>query len=245
MLRDKNMGRNGTNVIHMREIALIKSQLRARSKSESVSKVIFNPSCTLHDLLSSKQNFLNESRVKYIFSQILNGMQYLKEKNMAHGNLMPSQIVLDLIHCKASLKIETNPAICRWYQSPEQLCGTVSSSSSSDLFSFGIILLETNLKLENRRGKMANLRADSNLHQLDSWLQALGKPDKMTENETLKTYFLEVRERFFEFSKATSLEIMLQSSDWHLVTLLRKLLTFCPNLRKSAQDILMSESYFS
>lgn len=122
----------------------------------------------LTGLLTHPDLILEESHKKFIFKQLMEGLNYLHKKNVIHRDLKGSNILLDNIGrlkiadfgLARSMKIfvdgenfdYTNRVITIWYRPPELLLGATHYGQEVDIWSVGCLLIELYSKVAAFQG---------------------------------------------------------------------------------------------
>ncbi|KZV15771.1 hypothetical protein F511_39847 [Dorcoceras hygrometricum] len=132
--------------------------------------------------MKSMETPFNESQVKALMKQLMEGVNFLHENGMMHRDLKPSNI---LVNNKGELKIcdfgmsrqfrralgSYSPRVgTLWYKAPELLLGAEKYSCAVDMWAVGCIMAE--LFLED-----AIFKGDSEIDQLQKIFGILGTPD--------------------------------------------------------------------
>lgn len=139
----------------------------------------------LTGLLTHPELNLNESHRKFIFKQLMEGLEYLHKKQIIHRDIKGSNILLDNI---GRLKIAdfglartmkilkdgespdyTNRVITIWYRPPELLLGSTDYGREIDIWGVGCLLIEL-------YSKMAIFRGFDEVGQLNKIFNIMGTP---------------------------------------------------------------------
>ena len=206
----------------------------------------------LTGLLTHPELQLEESHRKYIFKQLMEGLNYLHEKRIIHRDIKGSNILLDNL---GNLKIAdfglartmkilgegevadfTNRVITIWYRPPELLLGATDYGREVDIWGVGCLLIELYTK-------MAAFRGMDEISQLSKIFNILGTPtleswpqiDKLPWFEMLKPK-INIASKFAnKYKDAMTPEAF---------KLAEKLLALNPNQRPIANEALKDE-YFT
>ena len=90
-------------------------------------------------------------RLQKIAKQILEGLEYLHDRNIAHRDLKPQNVLMnkegivkvaDFGLAKKLRKISTLNVVSLWYRAPELLLGLKNYSPNIDIWSLGCMLAE-------------------------------------------------------------------------------------------------------
>lgn len=206
----------------------------------------------LTGLLTHPELQLQESHRKYIFKQLMEGLNYLHEKRIIHRDIKGSNILLDNL---GNLKIAdfglartmkilgegevadfTNRVITIWYRPPELLLGATDYGREVDIWGVGCLLIEL-------YSKMAAFRGMDEISQLSKIFNILGTPtleswpriDKLPWFEMLKPK-INIASKFDKKYR----DVMTPEA----FKLAEKLLALNPNHRPTAHEALEDE-YFS
>lgn len=139
----------------------------------------------LTGLLTHPELKLEECHRKYIFKQLMEGLNYLHKKRIIHRDIKGSNILLDNI---GRLKIAdfglarpmkvvngdekpdyTNRVITIWYRPPELLLGSTDYGREVDVWGVGCLLIEL-------YSKMAAFRGMDEISQLCKIFNIMGTP---------------------------------------------------------------------
>lgn len=139
----------------------------------------------LTGLLTHPELNLTESHRKFIFKQLMEGLEYLHKKQIIHRDIKGSNILLDNI---GRLKIAdfglartmkilkdgespdyTNRVITIWYRPPELLLGSTDYGREIDIWGVGCLLIEL-------YSKMAIFRGFDEVGQLNKIFNIMGTP---------------------------------------------------------------------
>ncbi|KAI5969060.1 LSK1 [Candida margitis] len=206
----------------------------------------------LTGLLTHPDLQLQESHRKYIFKQLMEGLDYLHEKRIIHRDIKGSNILLDNL---GNLKIAdfglartmkilgegevadfTNRVITIWYRPPEILLGATDYGREVDIWGVGCLLIEL-------YSKMAAFRGMDEISQLSKIFNILGTPtleswpqiDKLPWFEMLKPK-INIASKFEE-----KYEHIMTSKAFKLA---EKLLALNPRHRPTAHEAL-KDDYFT
>ena len=206
----------------------------------------------LTGLLTHPELELQECHRKFIFKQLMEGLNYLHEKRIIHRDIKGSNILLDNL---GNLKIAdfglartmkilgegevadfTNRVITIWYRPPELLLGATDYGREVDIWGVGCLLIELYTK-------MAAFRGMDEISQLTKIFNILGTPtleswpeiDKLPWFEMLKPK-INIASKFKQkYSNVMSLDAY---------KLAEKLLALNPKHRPTAHEALQNQ-YFT
>ncbi|KAI5949452.1 CTK1 [Candida theae] len=206
----------------------------------------------LTGLLTHPELELQECHRKFIFKQLMEGLDYLHEKRIIHRDIKGSNILLDNL---GNLKIAdfglartmkilgegevadfTNRVITIWYRPPELLLGATDYGREVDIWGVGCLLIELYTK-------MAAFRGMDEISQLSKIFNILGTPtleswpqiDKLPWFEILKPK-INIASKFEQkYSDVMTVEAF---------KLAEKLLALNPKGRPAAHEALQDE-YFT
>lgn len=156
--------RDGMPITAIREIKLLQS-LRHRNIVSLREMMIEEGNIYMtfeymdHDLagiLAHPQLRLNDSQIKFLLQQMLDGLAYIHHKGILHRDIKGSNILLDR---RGNLKLAdfglartidlsnpkahyTNRVITLWYRPPELLLGATIYSTAIDVWGIGCLLVE-------------------------------------------------------------------------------------------------------
>jgi serine/threonine protein kinase len=128
-----------------------------------------------------KKKALIKDMLPVYLLQILRGLQYLSENRVAHRDIKPHNILIDIASHNAVIcdfgsakqltQGESNISyICaRGYRAPELIFGSIFYSTAVDMWSFGCIVMEMINYIPLFRGR-------SNIEQMISIMEVLGRP---------------------------------------------------------------------
>lgn len=164
---------------------------------------------SLKDFIYSSQYEIEnkEEKIKFIFKEIIKGLQQLHSHGIIHRDLKPENILLDSCENPKIVKIcdmgsakhlsetQKNPyVVSSFYRAPELLFASLNYSSSIDIWAAGCILAEMLLKRPLfyccQEGELFCLQ-----------VKELGKP----EPQTIKLFSDQAEVQFNSLSKAIDL----------------------------------------
>ncbi|XP_023336242.1 glycogen synthase kinase-3 isoform X2 [Eurytemora carolleeae] len=108
----------------------------------------------LIEKLSNEESRMSSSDILNYGQQILQGLEYLHNKSIAHRDLKPRNLLVDEENrflqicdlgsaCRVGEGLDLNPYICsRFYRAPELLLGSTDYNSQVDIWSVGCVLGE-------------------------------------------------------------------------------------------------------
>lgn len=196
----------------------------------------------------SLTNPLPNEHHQYFSYQILRGLLYLHSANVVLCNLTPSGILVnrqcDLQICDFRLARESGTGVDklyegnRWYQAPEQLLLTseYSSSKSVDVWSAGCILCE----LVGRNPVFAGSDLLAGIKKI---FQVIGSPTEVDLEWLLSE---SPARRYIEGLPGCSRQPwarLFPEATPQVVEAIDRMLTFHPERRSTAQDVLLLEYY--
>ncbi|ODV64107.1 cyclin-dependent serine/threonine protein kinase CTK1 [Ascoidea rubescens DSM 1968] len=185
--------REGFPITAVREIKLLQefdhpnvvSLLEMMVEGDSVYMVFNYMNHDLTGLLSLPNVILSPANCKFLFKQILEGMEYLHMKRVIHRDIKGSNILLDnkgniqiadfglarkMKYVKPNENADyTNRVITLWYRPPELLLGTTDYGPEVDIWGIGCLLIELFNKTAIFQGK-------DEIHQLVTIYDILGTP---------------------------------------------------------------------
>ena len=100
-----------------------------------------------------KQRIIDKNTIPLYLYQILKGLQYLHKRNIAHRDLSPSNILLQLHSHRIAIADFGNAKVInyfensiayvgtRFYRAPELIFGANTYTTQVDMWSFGCILV--------------------------------------------------------------------------------------------------------
>nr|WNT93106.1 CDKG2-2 protein [Phyllostachys edulis] len=207
-----------------------------------------------HDLkgvMETMKQPYNQSEVKCLLLQLLEGVKYLHDNWVLHRDLKTSNLLLnnrgELKICDfglsrqygSPLKPYTQLVVTLWYRSPELLLGTKEYSTAIDMWSVGCIMAELLAKEPLFNGK-------TEFEQLDKIFRTLGTPNEKiwpgyaklpgVKVNFVKQPYNRLREKFPAAS--FSGRPLLSEAGFDL---LNRLLTYDPEKRISADAALQHE----
>ena len=97
-----------------------------------------------HYLIQRQTKPLSNDEIFSIFGQICRGVQHLHSHGIVHGDLMPSNILLNFENNVATVKVADylqNSQSQIYYSSPERL-KSEQATEASDVWSLGVILFQ-------------------------------------------------------------------------------------------------------
>lgn len=208
----------------------------------------------LKGMMEVKKQPFSISEIKSLVKQLLEGVKYLHDNWVIHRDLKSSNILLnhdgELKICDfglsrqygSPLKPYTPVVVTLWYRAPELLLGAKEYSTAIDMWSVGCIMAELIAKEPLFRGK-------SELEQLDQIFRTLGTPDEKiwpglsklpgAKAKFVKQPFNMLRKKF-PAASFTGLPVLSELE----FDLLKKLLTYDPEERITAEDALLHDWFY-
>lgn len=198
----------------------------------------------LHHVIRAK--ILEEIHKQYIIYQLLKGLKYLHSADLIHRDLKPSNLLIDSeCHIKigdfglarsvnseedvGNIKL-TDYVATRWYRAPEILLGSTKYTKSVDMWSVGCILAELIV------GKPI-FPGTSTLNQIEKVLELIGMP-KPEDIDSVDSQHTRTILNSIKITKKRSFSSMFAGASEDALDLLRRLLTFNPNHRLTAEEAL-------
>jgi len=195
-----------------------------------------------------RANILEEIHKQYIIYQILKALKYIHSGDLIHRDLKPSNILLNS-ECHAKVAdfglarsvaadnnddgnnpVLTEYVATRWYRAPEILLGSTKYSKAVDMWSVGCILGELIV------GK-AIFPGTSTLNQIERVLELIGKP-KPEDIESIESQLAWNIIGSINITKKKSFHSFFPKASETALDLIRKLLSFNPNNRLTAEESL-------
>ncbi|EGR29236.1 protein kinase domain protein [Ichthyophthirius multifiliis] len=193
-----------------------------------------------------RADILEPVHKKYIMYQILKALKYIHSGELIHRDLKPSNILLNSeCHVKVAdfglarsvaTKEEDAPPVLteyvatRWYRAPEILLGSTKYTKSVDMWSVGCILGELII------GKSI-FPGVSTLNQIERVLELTGKPSQQ-DIESIESPLAQNIINSINIQKKKNFNIFFSGACEDSLDLLKKLLTFNPKLRFTAEQAL-------
>ena len=191
-----------------------------------------------------RANILEEIHKQYIIYQILKALKYIHSGELIHRDLKPANVLLnDQCHVKlADFGLARSVANCeeevvrteyvatRWYRAPEILLGSTKYTKPVDMWSVGCMLGELII------GK-AIFPGTSTLNQIEKIIELLGKP-KAEDIESIESPLAWNILGSINTSKKKTFQGFFQGASESALDLLRKLLSFNPKKRPTAEEAL-------
>jgi len=198
----------------------------------------------LHHVIRAK--ILEEIHKQYIIYQLLKGLKYIHSADLIHRDLKPSNLLIDSeCHIKigdfglarsvnseedvGNIKL-TDYVATRWYRAPEILLGSTKYSKAVDMWSVGCILAELIV------GKPI-FPGTSTLNQIEKVLELIGTP-KPEDIDSVDSQHTKTILNSIKITKKRSFSSMFAGASEDALDLLRRLLTFNPHHRLTAEEAL-------
>ncbi|KCZ82542.1 CMGC/CDK protein kinase [Anncaliia algerae PRA339] len=191
-----------------------------------------------------KRKELNLGEIKEIFKQIVDGMCYLRDKNILHRDLKTANILVDECYnikiADFGLAKYRNPeyntpgVVTLWYRAPEILLNSTEYDFSSDVWSLGCIFAEMLLRKPIFQGNCV-------LTQLESIIYVLGSINDKSYPGVNK---LPDFDKILLPQSVNHFDDILENVDTHACTLLKKLLVLDPKKRISVKEVL-NDKFFN
>ncbi|GJQ69397.1 Cdk2 [Trypoxylus dichotomus] len=186
---------------------------------------------------------LSEDLIRSYMKQLIDGVGYLHSHRILHRDLKPQNLLLDDEgHIKLAdfglsrsftvpTRTYTHEVVTLWYRAPELLLGAKMYSTAVDIWSLGCIMAEMITK-------KALFPGDSEIDQLYKIFRLLGTPgeDIWPGVTALPDYKCS-----FPKWKAQSLTEAVPLPSKEAETLIKSILTYDPEVRPSARDLLKLE----
>ena len=197
----------------------------------------------LHAVIRAK--ILLEIHYRYIFWQLLCALKYIHSAGVVHRDLKPSNILINsnakiklcdfglarAIYDKESVSELTDYIATRWYRAPEILFGSSCYSYAVDMWAAGCILAEL-------VGGRPLFPGSSAMDQLERIISYTGPPSP-AEIESMQSTFAQTMLSNLSYSRPHfQLEDKLQGAPSDSIDLIKKLLSFDPKKRPSAEECL-------
>ncbi|CAD2103968.1 protein kinase, putative [Plasmodium vinckei lentum] len=204
--------------------------------------------------------------LKTIIYQICLGIKNLHEHSVAHRDLKPDNILVNLdtpdinveiCDLGSAKKVEKNiisiPYICsRWYRAPELLCGSMYYTTDVDLWSLGCIIFELINLCPLFPGKFKKDEYSEECSQIINLIEVLGSPN-INFYENIKDYTSSKNTLLIKelceldipsLSWSHILGNILEKEERDLIDIIDGLLKWDPNERLKIDEVL-DNSYFS
>ncbi|SCM26033.1 protein kinase, putative [Plasmodium chabaudi chabaudi] len=204
--------------------------------------------------------------LKTIIHQICLGIKNLHEHSVAHRDLKPDNILINLdtpdinveiCDLGSAKKVEKNiisiPYICsRWYRAPELLCGSMYYTTAVDLWSLGCIIFELINLCPLFPGKFKKDEYSEECSQIINLIEVLGSPN-INFYENIKDYTSSKNTLLIKelceldipsLSWSHILGNVLEKEERDLIDIIDGLLKWDPNERLKIDEVL-DNSYFS
>ncbi|CAD2104073.1 protein kinase, putative [Plasmodium vinckei brucechwatti] len=204
--------------------------------------------------------------LKTIIYQICLGIKNLHEHRIAHRDLKPDNILINLdtpdinveiCDLGSAKKVEKNiisiPYICsRWYRAPELLCGSMYYTTDVDLWSLGCIIFELINLCPLFPGKFKKDEYSEECSQIINLIEVLGSPN-INFYENIKDYTSSKNTLLIKelceldipsLSWSNILGNILEKEERDLIDIIDGLLKWDPNERLKIDEVL-DNSYFS
>jgi serine/threonine protein kinase len=174
-----------SNLNHKNIIKYV-SDIKFKSLKEFESNLLlleYAPYGSLFDLVINK-GLIDEKMIRTYFHQLIDGMEYLHSKGIAHIDLkldnllLGDEFVLKIIDFDQSQKFEEKKLKCRgtaYYRAPEMLEDTCGDYRAADIYSLGVILFTCKAREfpfveEDKNGKTNMIHYDLfTEHNEDFW----------------------------------------------------------------------------
>lgn len=205
----------------------------------------------LKGLMEAKKQPFSMGEIKSLMLQLLEGVKYLHDNWVLHRDLKTSNILLndkgELKICDfglsrqfgSPLKPYTPIVVTLWYRAPELLLGAKEYSTAIDMWSVGCIMAELVAKEPLFTGR-------TELEQIDKIFRTLGTPDEkiwpgLSKLPGPKAKFVKqpynMLRKKFPATSFTGLPVLSELG----FDLLKKLLTYNPEERISAEEALLHD----
>jgi mitogen-activated protein kinase 15 len=199
----------------------------------------------LHHVI--RANILQDIHKQYIIYQLLKALKYIHSADLIHRDLKPSNILINsecfikvadfgLARSVASMGIDdsniklTDYVATRWYRAPEILLGSTKYSKAVDMWSVGCIIGELIV------GKPL-FPGTSTLNQIERVLELTGKPTS-DDMESMNSQHTQTILSSITSLKKKSYHSVFAGANEAAIDLIKKLLSFNPNNRPSADEAL-------
>lgn len=197
----------------------------------------------VHHVIRAK--ILEEIHKQFIIYQLLKALKYVHSADLIHRDLKPSNILIDSeCHVKVgdfglarSVNSEddgnaklTDYVATRWYRAPEILLGSTKYTKAVDMWSVGCILAEL------ITGKPL-FPGTSTLNQIERVLELIGRP-RPEDIEAVESQHTNAIFNSIKVTKKKSFHSTFVGASEDALDLLKKLLTFNPSQRITAEEAL-------
>ena len=200
----------------------------------------------LHAVIRAK--ILEDVHKQYIIYQLLKTLKYLHTAELLHRDMKPSNLLLNsdclmkvadfglarsiltLEKEQASRPVLTDYIATRWYRAPEILLGSTKYTKGVDMWSVGCILGELMLEKPIFPGT-------STMNQLERIIAVIGKPTPQDIASVNSQYAETMLESLTRVVPKSYQELCPKASP-EAIDLMRKLMTFNPSERLSAEEAL-------
>ena len=225
------------NIIRIKSLQLP----RGKEELKDIYVVMELMETDLGSVIKSSQDLTNE-HCQFFLYQILRGLKYMHSAGIVHRNLRPRNLLVnsncDMKICDFGLalpllgvNVDDISCFTRWYQAPESLLFCDNYTRAMDIWSVGCIFAEMLLRKPLFPGK--DMR-----HELLLIFNLIGSPSlddiSAIPNPKARRHVTEMQKR-----PAQDFSALFLNASPLALDLLKKLLTFNPDKRITAEEALM------
>lgn len=194
--------------------------------------------------IKERTKLLNETQVRNIMFQTLQGLHFMHAQGLFHRDLKPENLLITAGTVKVAdfglaRDIKGQPPFTdyvstRWYRAPEVLLRAPMYNAAIDIFAMGAVMAELYTKRPLFPGA-------SEIDQLNKICTVMGTPRTWTHGQRLASQI------GFQFPTETGIPLrsLVQNSSEHGLHLMQIMLDYDPNNRPSAVDCLQHPYFMS